>query len=402
MSSHTEAAARALRVLMYSAYLAPEYSGAALQALTLAVELRRRGCQVEFVTNRWPGLPSDDLVQGFRVHRVEAGRARKHREFRLWYNLARYVWQRRRDFDILHSHGAYYSCSIVGPLARLTGMGSIVKASLANDDLQDLSRPIIGTIHGRLLRRVDAYVATSQDLVEEFRSGGLPPQRIRYLPNGVDTQRFRPGEAAGKAALREALSLSAHKPIALYVGVMDQRKNIEWLAQTWVANRAFGTGAQLLAVGPRSRDDVDGGLIERLHALSGAHPDFFQLRGFTNDIAELYQAVDVLVLPSSKEGLPNVILEAMACGLPCVATDASGSRELIVNGKTGFLYRRNDAESLAAAVRDCLSPRGREMGRAGREIVEQRFSILVVADGYAGLYRELTGSRRQSEPGSGR
>lgn len=379
---------------MYSAYLAPEYSGAALQALTLAIELRKRGCHVEFVTNRWPGLPSDDRLQGFRVHRVEAGRARKHREFRLWYNLARYVWKRRRDFDILHSHGAYYSCSIVGPLARMTGMKSVVKASLANDDLQDLSRPIIGAIHGMLLRRVDAYVATSQDLAEEFRQGGLPPERVRYLPNGVDTRRFGPGEARRKAALREALSLPPNKPIVLYVGVMDQRKNVQWLAETWVANQAFGTGAQLLAVGPRSRDDVDGGLIDRLHALSGIHPDLFQLRGFTNDIAVLYQAVDALLLPSSKEGLPNVILEAMASGLPCVATDASGSRELIVNGRTGFLYQRNDVASLASAVRACLSPRAWEMGRAGRAMVEQRYSISVVTDGYVALYRELAGDPR--------
>jgi glycosyltransferase involved in cell wall biosynthesis len=339
------------------------------------------------------------MVEGFRVHRVEAGRARKHREFRLWYNLARYVWRRRRDFDILHSHGAYYSCSIVGLLARMTGMGSIVKASLANDDLQDLSRLIIGAIHRAFLRRVDAYVATSQDLVGEFRSGGLAPERIRYLPNGVDTKRFVPGGSERKAALREAMSLPAHKPIALYVGVMDQRKNIQWLAETWVAKRAFGTGAQLLAVGPRSRDDVDGVLIERLHAVSGAHPDLFQLRGFTSDIADLYRAVDLLVLPSSKEGLPNVILEAMACGLPCVATDASGSRELIVNGKTGFLCQRDDGASLAAAVHECLSPRGRELGWAGREMVEQRFSISVVADGYAALYRALIANPGHQDPG---
>ncbi len=156
MATFTEAVVRAPRILMYSAYFAPEYSGAALQALSLAGELRKRGCHVEFVTNRWPGLPSDDVVQGFAVHRVEAGRARKHREIRLWYNLARYVWRRRRDFDILHSHGAYYSCSIVGPLARATGMKSVVKASLANDDLLDLRRPIIGAFHRSMLRRVDA------------------------------------------------------------------------------------------------------------------------------------------------------------------------------------------------------------------------------------------------------
>lgn len=103
-----------VRVLMYTAYLDPEYSGAALQALTLARELRRRGHHVEFVTNRWPGLDEATVVDGFAVRRLEPGRLRKHREFRLWLNLARYVWARRGDFDLLHSHGAYYTHAFVG------------------------------------------------------------------------------------------------------------------------------------------------------------------------------------------------------------------------------------------------------------------------------------------------
>jgi hypothetical protein len=103
------------RVLMYTAYFDPEYSGAALQALTLARELRQRGHHVEFVTNRWPGLAASGVVDGFPVQRLEPGRWRKHREFRLWFNLARYVWRRRHDFDILHSHGAYYTHAFIGP-----------------------------------------------------------------------------------------------------------------------------------------------------------------------------------------------------------------------------------------------------------------------------------------------
>ena len=105
---------RPLRILMYTAYFAPEYSGAALQALTLAKELRQRGHHVEFVTNRWPGLGDRIVADGFAIQRLEPGRMRKHREFRLWFHLARYVWSRRRDFDILHSHGAYFTNAVVG------------------------------------------------------------------------------------------------------------------------------------------------------------------------------------------------------------------------------------------------------------------------------------------------
>lgn len=380
---------RPIRVLMYTAYFDPEYSGAALQALTLARVLRQRGHHVEFVTNRWPGLAASAVVEGFPVHRVEPGRWRKHREFRLWLNLAALVWRKRRAFDILHSHGAYYSCAFIGPLGRLAGLKSLVKASLANDDLQDLSRAVIGALHRAMLRRVDAYVAISHDLAEEFRRGGLAPEKIHRLPNGVDTEYFQPAPAQEVAALRARLQLPARQPIALYVGVLDQRKNIQWLAQRWVEHQAFGTGARLLAVGPQSREDPDGSLRNQLQALARAHPDLFELRDFHADIRPYYQCADLLLLPSVKEGLPNVVLEAMASGLPCVAARASGSRELIVEGETGHTYAFDAVDELGEAVRHCLSPAGSAMAANARRLARERYAIQAIADQYEALYGAL-------------
>lgn len=382
---------------MYTAYLDPEYSGAALQALTLARELHRRGHQVEFVTNRWPGLGETAVAEGFPVRRLEPGRLRKHREFRLWLNLARYVWTRRHDFDVLHSHGAYYTHAFVGPLARLLGLKSIVKASLANDDLMGLSDTLVGHIHRFMLRRVSACVAISRDLVREFRAGGMVPQRIHHVPNGVDLARFRPLPAVEAAALRARMDLPVGRPIVLFVGVLDPRKNILWLAEQWVAHHAFGTGALLLAVGPQGRDDPQGQLRDKLAALAQSHPQSFVLHDFHADVAPYYQCVDALVLPSFKEGLPNVVLEAMAAGLPCVAACASGSRELIVNGETGFVYPPDDAAGLAQAVRDVLGPAGRQMGARGRRLAEDRYSISAVADRYEALYAQLLERRAPGE-----
>jgi glycosyltransferase involved in cell wall biosynthesis len=348
---------------------------------------------VEFVTNRWAGLPERGEVEGFQVWRLEPGRLHKHRELRLWYNLARLVWQRRHDFDILHSHGAYYTHAFIGPLGRLTGLRTLVKASLANDDLQDLSRPFIGWLHRVMLRRIDAYVAISQDLVQEFRAGGLDPARIHYLPNGVDSVRFHPAAATARARLRADLGLPPDRPVALYVGVLDERKNILWLAQQWVANRGFATDALLVAVGPQSREDPDGVLRGRLQAISQGAPELFQLRGFTPDILPWYQSADVLVLPSLKEGLPNVVLEAMACGLPCVAARASGSRELIVQGRTGYTYEHGDVAEMARALSLCLGPEGRSLGAEARRLVEARYSIGAIADRYEALYERLLGKR---------
>lgn len=376
---------------MYTAYFDPEYSGAALQALTLARTLRQRGHHVEFVTNRWPGLAASGRVDGFVVHRLEPGRWRKHREFRLWFNLARHVWQHRRDFDILHSHGAYYTHAFIGPLSRVAGLKSLVKASLANDDLLDLNLPLIGSLHRLMLRSIHAYVAISQDLVEEFRAGRMKAGKIHYIPNGVDTGLFVPSAPEQRRQLRETLGLPLDRPIALYVGVLDQRKNIEWLATRWVEHRAFGSNGVLVAVGPQSRDDPDGSLRGRLAALSEAHPDLFLLRDFSTEISAYYRSVDALILPSLREGLPNVVLEAMACGLPCVAARASGSRELIREGETGYTYAHGDVEEMGEAVRRCLSPDGVRLGQAARAVAEANYSIDVIADRYETLYAQLLG-----------
>lgn len=384
---------RPVRILMYTAYLEPEYSGAALQALTLARELRRRGHHVEFVTNRWPGLSESAVVDGFAVRRLEPGRLRKHREFRLWLNLARYVWSRRRDIDILHSHGAYFTHAFIGPLARLLGLKSLVKASLAHDDLLGLSHPTVGRLHRFMLRRIDVCVGISRDLVEEFRSGGIDDAHIHHIPNGVDTARFGGVPPANVPALRRGIDLPTDQPIALYVGVLDQRKNIQWLAEQWVASDAFGTGALLVAVGPQSRDDPQGVLRARLAELAHAHPQRFVLHDFHADVIPYYRCADLLVLPSFKEGLPNVVLEAMASALPCVAARASGSRELIVDGETGFTYAPDDVAGLAASVRHCLSPAGVGMGAKARRLAEERYSIGAIADRYEAVYEQLLPDR---------
>jgi glycosyltransferase involved in cell wall biosynthesis len=383
------------RILMYTAYFAPEFSGAALQALTLARQLRIRGHHVEFVTNRWPGLPDTAIIDGFTVQRLQPGRMRKHREFRLWFNLSCFVWQRRNDFDILHSHGAYFTNAFVGPLARALGLKSVVKASLAVDDMQDFDQPWVGTLHKAMLRQADACVAISADLATEFEQGNIERQRIHRLPNGVDTKRFCPVSDSQVEALRYRLKLPLGRPIALYLGVLDQRKNIRWLAEQWIANAGFGTGALLLATGPQAREDQDGELLDHLRELARQQPAHFALHEFNANAENYYQCANVLVLPSVKEGLPNVVLEAMACGLPCVAAQASGTSELIVEGRTGLTYAQGDVAGLGSAVRHCISPAGRVMGELGREIALEQYDIKTVAGAYASLYTAVTAQRRR-------
>jgi glycosyltransferase involved in cell wall biosynthesis len=219
----------------------------------------------------------------------------------------------------------------------------------------------------------------------------MDERRIHYLPNGVDTDRFSPCVREQRDSLRAELGLPVDRPILLYVGVLDQRKNICWLAEQWVANRAFGSNGLLVAVGPQSRDDREGGLRNHLVDLSRKHPELFVLHDFSMDIVPYYQCVDALILPSLKEGLPNVVLEAMSCALPCVAARASGSRELILDGETGYTYAHGEVREMGEAVRRCLSPLGAQLGENARRLAEQRYSIRAIAKQYGILYDSLLG-----------
>jgi glycosyltransferase involved in cell wall biosynthesis len=381
---------------MYSTYFPPQYSGAAIQALSLAKHLRRRGHRVEFITVRWPGLKEHDEVEGFPVRRIEEGRGRRHRELRLWWNLIRFVLRRRTDFDILHSHGAYYTNSIVGPLARLVGWKSIVKASLAENDLHGLKGSLAGRIHRAFLGKVDAYVAISHDLEKEFHEAGFPSNKVLFLPNGVDTDRFRPASEEGGKVLREAVGLPTDRPVALTIGVFDQRKNIGWLMEQWVKNKAFGTGALLLAVGPQSREDNDGTFIRSLQKLADDNPDLLRLMTYVEDIEHFYRAADMFILPSRSEGMPNVVLEAMASGLPCIATRVSGVRELIDNGRTGYTFIAGDEEKLGELITMALKER-RAIGLGARKFVQMNYSIDSLARRYDELY---SGLMEDKDPGT--
>lgn len=381
-----------LKILMFSIYFPPQYSGAAKQALSLAKHLRERGHHVEFVTVRWPGLKERDEVDGFPVWRIEEGRGSRHRELRLWWNLFRFVLKRRRDFDILHSHGAYYTNSIVGPLAKLVGWKSLVKASLADNDLHGFRSSLAGRIHHAFLGKVNAYVAISWDLEKEFLSADFPSHKIHYLSNGVDTDRFCPAMEEEKKNLRQVLGLPLDRPMVLTVGVFDQRKNIGWLMDEWVKNNAFGAGALLLAVGPQSREDTDGVFLNSLKKLADKNETILRLTDHVDDIERYYRAADFFILPSHSEGMPNVILEAMASGLPCIATRVSGVLELLRNGETGYTYAVDDSNDLRSAIINILNTNG-AMGYYARKLVEDKYSLSLLAEQYENLYKRLIQGR---------
>ncbi|MCE2915524.1 MAG: TIGR03088 family PEP-CTERM/XrtA system glycosyltransferase [Rubrivivax sp.] len=240
---------------------------------------------------------------------------------------------------------------------------------------------------------VQRYTTVSLDLrqylVDRVR---IAPGRIRHLCNGVDTDRFFPASATDVPRIDGCPWSPQQHWIVGAVGRLQAVKNPVLLA------RAF---ALALAIQPAMRSDArlvlvgDGAERAAVQtALDGAGVgDLAWLAGDRRDVPELMRAMDVFVLPSLAEGISNTLLEAMATGLPVLATRVGGNPELVDDGLTGELFASEDVEALATALvrhhedRD----RSRAIGLAAREAAIRRFSLDAMVEGYAGVYRSVLG-----------
>ncbi len=381
---------------MYATFFPPHYSGAAKQALALAKQLRNGGHHIEFITLRREKEFFSEEHEGFKVWRIKEGSG-KHREFAFLWNFFTFLWRRRNDFDILHSHGAYYYNSFVGPLGRLFRKKSIVKTSLADNDLAGIDKGVSGKLHRLFLKQVHAYIAISRELQEEFGKLNFPAAKVFFLPNGVDTDRFRPLSAVAKQDKKQLLNLEKNQLVALTVGVFDQRKNIGWLIKEWVRSNGFGTNARLVAVGPQSREDTDGAFLKSLTKIADSHPNNVKIVGHVDCIEDYFQMADFYILPSTNEGMPNVVLEALSTGLPCVTTTVSGCSDLVRDGENGFLFPPNDSEGLKIALQKLLSSDLAELGLNSRGYAERIYSLEALAKRYESLYSDLCSSPEKED-----
>ncbi len=237
---------------------------------------------------------------------------------------------------------------------------------------------------------VHQYVALSRDLAGYLKHRvGVPPGRIAQIYNGVDIERFRPAES-GRAAIAGCLFTD---PSLWVVGTVGRMQTVK--AQTLLARAFVLALEQAPALRQRLRLVMvgDGPLRAESQAILAAAGagGLAWLPGERADVPEIMRGLDAFVLPSLAEGISNTILEAMASGLPVLATAVGGNAELVAGGETGEIVPPADVDALAAGlIRLAGGPaRAAAMGRAGRAVVERRFSLPAMVAAYEGLYDRL-------------
>jgi glycosyltransferase involved in cell wall biosynthesis len=232
---------------------------------------------------------------------------------------------------------------------------------------------------------------------EVRRLPGVPNPRVTVVghgsSNGVDTRRFTPPSPEDRDRSRAAVGAGPDDVVLGFVGRLREDKGLRELMAAWQELREIPR-AKLVVVG--DLEDAPSAAAAEV-AESGLH-----ITGFVQDSAPWYAALDVLVLPTYREGFPNVVLEAAACGLPAVTTNATGARDSVVDGVTGLVVPVGDARALASALRRLVDDGGlrQQLGRAARERVVDHFDQQTVWSAYRQIWTDGTPeAQERTRPG---
>ena len=286
--------------------------------------------------------------------------------------LADYVEQHPeyRDVDVIYAHWLWTGGAAA--LALRERFGWPVVAIARGSEMHEWQdrHPLCREYVSRVVNLADAVLTNCEDLRD--RADLLVPgakSRIGVVYNGCDATQFQP--ASDRIELRRTLALGEDSSILVFCGSIEERKGIDELAAAWNDFAASHPNWELVIIGR----PIDKLLSEKL--LKNGHGRVRMIGTVPHQMVLSYlQAADAYVQPSRLEGLANATMEAMAVGLPVITTDTCGQRELIQNGKNGWLVPPADAQALARAMAEVAGDRGRarQMGVAARQTIQARFN----------------------------
>jgi|Deesub1362B_J571_1020462.scaffolds.fasta_scaffold01241_3 glycosyltransferase involved in cell wall biosynthesis len=353
--------------------------GAETLLACLATRLKARGWQVRVVSLTPPTAYAEELeVTGIPV--ISLGIRRKSPNPLPLLRLAHVIWSWRPH--IVHSHMVHANllARIVRPLAPIQVLictaHSLDEGGRLREFLYRLTDPLC-----------DLTTHVSQAGLERYVRVRVVQQseKIRYIPNGVDTERFKPDPEA-RHVLRTELGVE-DAFVWLAVGRFSPPKDYPNLFRAFARVVQEHPETRLWAAGEGPLRPAMEEFVQKLGVKNQV-----SFLGIRHDVPELMSAADAYVLSSAWEGMPMVLLEASATGLPIVATDVGGNREVVLEGITGFLVPPKDSEALAQAMLRLMAlpqEARRRMGEKARQYIKDNFSLERIVDRWEELYREL-------------
>lgn len=305
--------------------------------------------------------------------------------------LLRYLARLLKSEHIDLVHGFTIKSAVYGSLAArwvgiprrinaVAGMGYVFSSSELK---ARLLRPLVKLALKLAFAGPNArLILQNPDDVHFFKSHSLvAPEKICLIKgSGVDCSRFSPDSAEKRVT---------SVPTVLFAGRLLWDKGLRELIDAIRTLQRLGVEAHFLVAG--EPDEGNPAAVPFIQVRSWENEGLIEWRGYVEDMPTLYRSVDIVVLPSYREGLPKGLIEAAACAKPLIATDVPGCREVVEDGVTGFLVKPRDSASLAQTIERLISDGDScsAMGRAGREKVLAQFEEKIVNRQTLAVYREL-------------
>ena len=374
----------------------PSHGGPERQMLELGRELRD-SWQSVYATFQEEGRCGDFVEHarraGFDAHPL------KYDTPRLWASIREVTELARRvGPKVLCPHG--YKSNLIGLIvARRLGI-PIVSVSHGWTS-ESFAVRMYEALDRRIVRYMDKVVCVSEGQAKKIRRAGVPEGKVEVIRDAVRAERFTEVDGRYRDELEQmfperpdvivgaAGRLSPEKGFSILVDAAAQV-----LATPLVnTNEMSGNGGVRIGFVLFGDGPLRSALEKQINALNLNHR--FLLGGFRSDLDKLYPHLDLLVLPSYTEGLPNVVLEAYAAGVPVVATAVGGTPEIIDDGINGYLVQPGDATTLARRLNDMLADPGRrrQMGLRGQQKIKEQFCFSDRAREYEHLLEGLTTTR---------
>jgi glycosyltransferase involved in cell wall biosynthesis len=313
-----------------------------------------------------------------------------------WCLQARLTKIRRQfPFDLIHAHTLTpdgWACCLLAKRFKVPTVCTI-RGSDLNEYPHQSRVTLYATRH--VLRRTDALIATSRALSEEAARLVDPPVHPTVIYKGVDFSVF--SQDGDQKTLRNRLGLPISKTLIVFVGRVERDKGIGELFEAFLKVHTQHPRVRLLIVGNGS---YLGAVKNRAIEASIADSVFMPDRVSPSEVALYLQASDLFVLPSYGEGMPNALLEAMACGLPSIASAVGGIPEVVEDGVSGILVPIRDREALEVSIRRVLSSPdlAARLGSEAARSIRARFSWQKNAQQNIEIYRSLLASWKNRKP----
>ncbi len=384
----------------------PVVGGGEAHARLLCGEFLRRGVPVFVLTgHKVATSPAVETVDGVAVYRVPpAGYPRLGKYLMLGACFWRLI-RMRADYDVIYVCGIRTLGLIAMLAAGLLGKRCVLRAESRGElsggfiwEKPDgrvnrlLKLMFIGPIWLRnmILKRADAFLSIATVIREEYESCRVLPGRIVEIPNGIDVARFSPVTPEARMALRRKLGLPEGRLFA-YTGKLNRGKGLEFLLRVWkdwVPRHPDGT---LLLIGSGARQFLSCEDALRKYVDQHGLQTSVIFAGSVSNVQEYLQASDFFLFASESEAMPLALMEALATGLPAVASDIGGCRAIITDGRNGRLVPPNDPAAWVAGLEALLQhpDLAASWGRAGRDTVAGQFSIAQVAEQHLVLFSRI-------------